>query len=51
MKNEFVEGEKSNTDYQWGILTVEKLLRRLYENKKLDDMSEDDINQMLEDLL
>ncbi len=51
MKNEFIEGGKSNSDCQWGILTVEKLLRSLYENKKLDDMSEDEVNQMLEDLL
>ena len=35
----------------WGKLKVQDLLRSLYKNKSFDQMSEQEINQMLDDLI
>ena len=35
----------------WGDITLEDLLRSLYRNKNFDEMSDKEIDRMLEDLI
>lgn len=35
----------------WGEIIPEDIYRKLYKNKVLEQMSEEEINQMLEDLI
>lgn len=43
--------KQNNNDLEWGNLFAENLLRKLYSDKDFRSMSEQEINQMLEDLI
>ena len=39
------------TTQSWGEFTKTDLLKKIYRNKNLENMSEEEVNQMLEDLI
>ncbi len=43
---------KDKLDLEWGEVTQEDILRRIYNHKKsIEEMNEKEINQMLDDLI
>ena len=42
---------KQKKELIWGKIAKEDILRKMYANKKLKDMTEEEVNQMLEDLI
>ncbi len=40
-----------NKELIWGEIEVQDLLKKLYKGKSLDQMSERDVDRMLEDLI
>lgn len=42
---------KDNLDLEWGNVTKEDILRRVYKGKTLEEMSEKEIDKMLDDLI
>lgn len=42
---------KDKLDLEWGEVTQEDILRRIYNQKSIEEMSEQEINQILEDLV
>lgn len=42
---------KYKYDFDWGEVTQEDILRRIDQTKTLEEMSEQEINQMLDDLI
>ena len=49
MKNRGVIDD--GTTQSWGEFTKTDLLKKIYRNKNLENMSEEEVNQMLEDLI
>lgn len=43
--------ENDENTLEWGKITIENLLRQLYKDKNLTDMSDEEVNSMLEDLI
>lgn len=43
--------EISNDSIEWGNYSLERLLQKLYCDKDLKNMSDEEVNQMLEDLI
>ncbi len=43
--------ETSKDSIEWGIFSLERLLQKLYCDKDFKNMSDDEVNQMLEDLI
>ena len=43
--------DKDNKDLIWGEITINDLLRSLYKGKNFDEMSKQEIDRMLEDLI
>lgn len=39
------------TTQSWGEFTKTDLLKKIYRNKNLENMSEEEVNQMLKDLI
>lgn len=47
-----MKNSSSNNDIPvWGEFTKHNLLKTIYQKKKLENMSEDEVNRMLEDLI
>lgn len=46
-----MSNEKYSELLEWGSIYVEDLLKQLYQGKNYEDMSEEEVNQMLEDLI
>mgnify|MGYP004649267929 FL=1 len=42
---------KDEFEFEWGKITREDILRRIYRQKSLDEMSEEEIDKMLNDLI
>lgn len=42
---------KDELDLEWGEVTQENILRRTYKHKSLKEMSEEEMNRMLDDLI
>ena len=42
---------KDKIDLEWGEVTKEDILRRTYKQKSLEEMSDKEIDKMLEDLI
>ena len=42
---------KDKIDLEWGEVTQEDILRRTYKRKSLEEMSDKEIDKMLEDLI
>lgn len=42
---------KDKIDLEWGEVTQEDILRRTYKQKSLEEMSDKEIDKMLEDLI
>ncbi len=42
---------KDKFKLEWGKVTREDILRRIYNQKSLDEMNDKEINKMLEDLI
>lgn len=43
--------ELNKDSIEWGNYSLERLLRKLYCDKDLKNMSDEEVNQMLEDLI
>ena len=41
----------NNKELNWGEIEVQDLLKKLYKGKSLDQMSEQEVDRMLEDLI
>ena len=41
----------NNNELIWGEIKVQDLLKKLYKGKKLEQMSEKEVDRMLEDLI
>ena len=46
-----VKYAKDEFELEWGKITREDILRRFYRQKSLDEMSEEEIDKMLNDLI
>ena len=46
-----IKYEKYKYDLDWGKITKEDILQKLYFGKSIKDMNEEEMDQMLEDLL
>ncbi len=42
---------KDELDLEWGKVTPENILRRIYKQKSLKEMSDPEIDKMLDDLI
>lgn len=42
---------KDKLELEWGEITQEDILRRIYKQKSLKEMSDEEINKMLDDLI
>lgn len=42
---------KDKLDLEWGVVTQEDILRRIYKQKSIKEMSDEEINKMLDDLI
>lgn len=42
---------KDKYELEWGEVTQEDILRRIYKKKSLDEMSKQEIDKMLDDLI
>ena len=46
-----VSMDKGNKELIWGEIKVQDLLKKLYKGKSLDNMTEQEVDKMLEDLI
>lgn len=42
---------KDKLDLEWGEVTQEDILRRIYKQKSIKEMSDEEIDKMLDDLI